>query len=58
MAVQVTVRLGILVVSLLAASVLVFAVVNVLPGDPATVVDFTGSYEDYLAGVGAEMATA
>jgi ATPase subunit of ABC transporter with duplicated ATPase domains len=28
------------------------------PGDPATVVDFTGSYEDYLAGVGAEMATA
>jgi len=38
MAVQVTVRLGILVVSLLAASVLVFAVVNVLPGDPATVV--------------------
>jgi ATPase subunit of ABC transporter with duplicated ATPase domains len=28
------------------------------PGEAATVVDFTGSYEDYLSGVGAEMTTA
>jgi ATPase subunit of ABC transporter with duplicated ATPase domains len=28
------------------------------PGDPATVVDFRGSYEDYLAGAGAALAAA
>jgi len=28
------------------------------PGDTATVIDFRGSYEDYLAGRGAEMAAA
>jgi ATPase subunit of ABC transporter with duplicated ATPase domains len=28
------------------------------PGDAATVVDFRGSYDDYLAGAGAELAAA
>jgi ATPase subunit of ABC transporter with duplicated ATPase domains len=31
---------------------------GVNPGDAATVIDFTGSYEDYLARAGAEMAAA
>src|SRR3981081_4275241 len=48
MAGRVTVRLGIRVVSLLAASVLVFAVVNVLPGDPATVVLGTNATPESL----------
>lgn len=38
MAVQVTTRLGLLILSLVAASILVFLVVNVLPGDPAYVI--------------------
>jgi peptide/nickel transport system permease protein len=38
MALQVAIRLGILLLTLLGASLLVFAVVNVLPGDPAAVV--------------------
>src|SRR5262249_2162672 len=38
MAWQLTTRLGILLLSLLAASVLIFLVVQVLPGDPAQVV--------------------
>jgi len=48
MAVQVTTRLGILLLSLWAASVLVFAVVNVLPGDPATVVLGTNATPESL----------
>jgi hypothetical protein len=28
------------------------------PGDPATVIDFRGSYEDYLAGQGEARAAA
>jgi ATPase subunit of ABC transporter with duplicated ATPase domains len=28
------------------------------PGDAAKVIDFRGSYEDYLAGAGAELAVA
>ncbi len=38
MAIQLTVRLLALALSLVAASILVFAVVNVLPGDPALVI--------------------
>lgn len=38
MAVQVTIRLGLLALSLIVASILVFAVVNALPGDPAIVI--------------------
>src|SRR2546422_1062476 len=45
---QVTTRLGILLLSLWAASVLVFAVVNVLPGDPATVVLGTNATPESL----------
>jgi peptide/nickel transport system permease protein len=48
MAVQVTTRLGILLLSLWAASVLVFAVVNVLPGDPAAVVLGTNATPESL----------
>src|ERR1700694_5943080 len=48
MAVQVTARLAILLVSLLAASILVFGVVNVLPGDPATVVLGTNATPEAL----------
>lgn len=38
MAVQVTIRLGLLAFSLIVASILVFTVVNALPGDPAIVI--------------------
>jgi peptide/nickel transport system permease protein len=38
LAVQVTIRLGLLALSLIVASILVFAVVNALPGDPAIVI--------------------
>lgn len=48
MAVQVVVRLAILLVSLLVASMLVFGVVNVLPGDPATVVLGTNATPEAL----------
>ena len=48
MAVQVAVRLAILLVSLLVASMLVFGVVNVLPGDPATVVLGTNATPEAL----------
>jgi peptide/nickel transport system permease protein len=48
MAVQVATRLGILVLSLWAASLLVFAVVNVLPGDPAAVVLGTNATPESL----------
>jgi peptide/nickel transport system permease protein len=48
MAVQVATRLGILLLSLWAASLLVFAVVNVLPGDPAAVVLGTNATPESL----------
>lgn len=48
MTIQVLTRLGILLLSLWAASVLVFAVVNVLPGDPATVVLGTNATPESL----------
>src|SRR3982074_3442995 len=48
MAVQVTARLAILLVCLLVASMLVFGVVNVLPGDPATVVLGTNATPEAL----------
>jgi peptide/nickel transport system permease protein len=55
MAVQVTSRLGILVLSLLVASALVFAVVNVLPGDPASVVLGTNATPDALRALREQM---
>jgi peptide/nickel transport system permease protein len=55
MAVQVTTRLVILVLSLLAASVLVFAVVNVLPGDPASVVLGTNATPESLRALREQM---
>src|SRR4030088_3448959 len=48
MAVQVATRLGILLLSLWGASLLVFAVVNVLPGDPAAVVLGTNATPESL----------
>ena len=48
MAVQLIVRLGILLLSLVVASVLVFAVVNVLPGDPAIVILGTNATPETL----------
>lgn len=48
MAVQLLVRLGILLLSLVVASVLVFAVVNVLPGDPAIVILGTNATPETL----------
>lgn len=48
MAVQLTVRLGALLLSLTTASVLVFVVVNVLPGDPAVVILGTNATPDTL----------
>jgi peptide/nickel transport system permease protein len=55
MAVQVTFRLGILVLSLLVASALVFAVVNVLPGDPASVVLGTNATPEALRALREQM---
>jgi len=55
MAVQVTTRLGLLLLSLLAASVLVFAVVNVLPGDPASVVLGTNATPESLLALREQM---
>lgn len=49
MIVQVTTRLTTLVVSLIAASVLVFAVVNVLPGDVAVVILGTSATPEAVA---------
>jgi peptide/nickel transport system permease protein len=48
MALQVVMRFGILLLTLLGASVLVFAVVNVLPGDPAAVVLGTNATPESL----------
>jgi peptide/nickel transport system permease protein len=55
MAVQVTFRLGILVLSLLVASALVFVVVNVLPGDPASVVLGTNATPEALRALREQM---
>jgi peptide/nickel transport system permease protein len=55
MAVQITTRLGLLLLSLLAASVLVFAVVNVLPGDPASVVLGTNATPESLRALREQM---
>lgn len=49
MAWQVTTRLGILLLSLVAASLLIFLVVQVLPGDPAQVVLGVNATPDALA---------
>ena len=49
MAVQLTIRTAVLLVSLLGASVLVFAIVNVLPGDPALVILGTNATPENVA---------
>jgi peptide/nickel transport system permease protein len=55
MTVQVTFRLGILLLSLLVASALVFVVVNVLPGDPASVVLGTNATPEALRALREQM---
>ncbi len=48
-------RLGILLATLLAASLVVFVVLQVLPGDPAAIILGTGAREDTLAAVRAQL---
>ncbi len=55
MAAQVTFRLGVLVLSLFAASILVFAVVEVLPGDPAQVILGVNATPESLAALRHQM---